>query len=322
MEAAVRALFDRYESLFNRTLAGEAGMDEGAALYAPEFIAATPAGVMTGKNDEGLKRAMAQEYARNRKIGTKGMRIRGIRLSPLDEFHCVAHVAWTANYTKDGKEIAIDFEVHYLVQKLGAETKVFGWVSGDEEAVLRERGGCVTNWLRLGIKPIQSVNAGIGFPGNHSFDLGGVQCANSICDLLRGVLIGKRSDCAHLLDRESALSSADLFYCPVIVAPTLCDPRSSKALAGVILKPLPDDPLALIRHRYDPLADHPLLPHVSKAGFSAGYHVQAALIVPVAFDQELFGGVERLEVGGGAHDFMMYVCNPAFCKLFTPAAIE
>jgi hypothetical protein len=69
------------------------------------------------------------------------MRIRNVRLSPIDEHHCVAHVAWTATYARrDQADAAIDFDVHYFVQKLDGEPKVFGWVSGDEQALLREHG--------------------------------------------------------------------------------------------------------------------------------------------------------------------------------------
>lgn len=141
MEASVRKFFERYESIFNRSLGGDMDKDEVAALYASEFIAASPAGVRTGKNDEQLKQVMAQGYARYRAIGTKEMRIRNVRLSPIDDHHCVAHVAWTATYArKDRPDVAIDFDVHYFVQKLGGEPKVFGWVSGDEQALLRKHG--------------------------------------------------------------------------------------------------------------------------------------------------------------------------------------
>lgn len=141
MEASVRAFFERYASLFNRALAGEADMDEVATLYAPEFVAASPAGVVAGKNDEHLRQVMAQGYERYRAIGTKGMRVRDVRLSPIDEHHCLAHVAWTATYSrKDLPDVTIDFEVHYLVQQLGGEPRVFGWIAGDEEALLREHG--------------------------------------------------------------------------------------------------------------------------------------------------------------------------------------
>lgn len=141
METSVRTLFERYESVFSRSLAGDLDLDEVAALYASEFIAASPAGVRAGKNDDHLRQAMIQGYAHYRAIGTKGMRIRHIRLSPIDDHHCVTHVAWTATYARrDQPDVAIDFDVHYLVQQLDGEPKVFGWVSGDEQALLRERG--------------------------------------------------------------------------------------------------------------------------------------------------------------------------------------
>jgi hypothetical protein len=141
MEISVRKLFERYERFFNQSLHGDINMDEVASLYASGYIAASPAGVMTGQNDDQLKQAMTQGYAHYRAIGTKEMRIRNIALSPIDERHCVAHVAWTATYARpDLADKAIDFDVHYLVQKLDGEPKVFGWVSGDEQALLRKHG--------------------------------------------------------------------------------------------------------------------------------------------------------------------------------------
>ena len=141
MELAVRKLFERYERFFNRSLHGDMDMDEMVSLYASDFIAASPAGVMAGKNDDELKEAMAQGYAHYRAIGTKEMRIRDVRLSQVDELHCVAHVAWTATYArKDRADTNIDFDVHYLVQTLGGKAKVFGWISGDEQALLKKHG--------------------------------------------------------------------------------------------------------------------------------------------------------------------------------------
>lgn len=141
MEAAVRKFFERYESLFNRALGGQADLDEVASLYASEFIAASPDGVMSGKNGDGLRQAMAQGYARYRAIGTKAMRIRDVRVVPIDDHHCMAHVAWTATYARKGRpDTDIDFDVHYLVQMLSDGAKVFGWVSGDEQALLEKHG--------------------------------------------------------------------------------------------------------------------------------------------------------------------------------------
>jgi hypothetical protein len=141
MESGVRKLFERYEQVFRSALHGGMDMNEVASLYAAEFIAATPAGVVTGKNDEQLKQVMAKGYAHYRALGMKEMRIRDLRHSPIDEQHCVAHVAWTATYGRKGQpDVAIDFEVHYLVQALSSEPKVFGWISGDEQALLKQHG--------------------------------------------------------------------------------------------------------------------------------------------------------------------------------------
>jgi hypothetical protein len=140
-EPQVRAFFDRYADVFERGLAGTAGMDEAAALYAPAFVAASPAGVHAGTNDASLRQVMAQGYERYRAMGTRAMRLREVRLDPIDDLHGVAHVAWTATYARDdGPDVAIDFEVHYLLQERDGELKVFGWVSGDEAATLREHG--------------------------------------------------------------------------------------------------------------------------------------------------------------------------------------
>lgn len=141
METAVKQLFERYERMFNQALAGEADMDEVVSCYATAFVAASPAGVMVGHNDEALKSVMEQGYARYRAIGTQRMWVIGLRFTPLDGLHGVAHVTWGSLYRRDDdQDVRIDFEVHYLVQDLGGQLSIFGWVSGDEQAVLREHG--------------------------------------------------------------------------------------------------------------------------------------------------------------------------------------
>ena len=141
METEVGKLFERYERLAGQALRGEADPGELASLYALEFIASSPAGLMAGKNDSRFIQALVQGHAYYREIGTKSMRVREVRLSPIDGLHCVAHVAWTATYARrDEPDEAIDFEVHYFVRNVDGEAKVFGWVSGDEQALLREHG--------------------------------------------------------------------------------------------------------------------------------------------------------------------------------------
>jgi hypothetical protein len=141
METRVAKFFERYGNVFRRALRGDIDMNDVALLYAPEFIASSPAGVASGKNDDQLKHVMAQGYARYRDQGMKDMQLRGVRVSQIDKEHCVAHVAWEATYAREDRpEVTIDFEVHYFVRGLGSEPKVFGWVSGDEEALLRKHG--------------------------------------------------------------------------------------------------------------------------------------------------------------------------------------
>ena len=141
MENSVTWFFERYERFFNQSLGGDIDMDEVAALYASELTAASPDGVTTLKNDDHLRQVMAQGYTRYRAMGTKAMRMRDVQLSPIDDHHCVAHVAWTATYAcKDQPDVAINFDVHYFVQKLDEEPKVVGWVSGDEQSLLKKHG--------------------------------------------------------------------------------------------------------------------------------------------------------------------------------------
>src|ERR1043165_5344709 len=84
-ETSIRRLFERYEQLFERALTGKADMDEVTSVYAPAFVGASPAGIVAGKNDDHLKQAMEQGYRHYRAIGTKMMRIRDVRISPIDD---------------------------------------------------------------------------------------------------------------------------------------------------------------------------------------------------------------------------------------------
>ena len=141
MENSVKALFERYEKLFRMALMGEVDMDKVASSYAAAFVAASPAGVRAGQNDQQLKQMMQQGFENYRRIGTKDMRLRDVRIALIDEHHCLAHAAWTAIYDRGDKpDISIDFEVHYLVQQLEDAPKIFGWISGDEQAVLKQHG--------------------------------------------------------------------------------------------------------------------------------------------------------------------------------------
>ena len=141
MEEAVRALFVRYQRSFAQGLDGRADLDEVAGFYAAEFIAADTRGVMSGKNDQNLKEVMAKGYAHYRDSGVKLMIARSLKVNQLDGSHCIATVAWRATYARPRKsDVDIDFDVHYLLENTSGQPKIFGWVSGDEQAALDAHG--------------------------------------------------------------------------------------------------------------------------------------------------------------------------------------
>jgi hypothetical protein len=116
-------------------------MEQGASFYATAVIGAAPAGVMAAQNDEQFRLVMQQGFEAYREMGTKDMRIRGIDITPIDELHCQARVSWTAVYDRgDYPDTSIDFDAHYLVQQVRETPQIFGRISGDEQAVLKEHG--------------------------------------------------------------------------------------------------------------------------------------------------------------------------------------
>jgi hypothetical protein len=141
MEKVIAELVERYQQCFAAGLDGNADLDAATAFYTDEFIAAYPGGVAGGKNDEKLKAVLAQGYERYRSIGTKAMRVRGVRVLPIDDLHCVASVGWTATFERTGHPRQdLDFDVHYLVQVRDGRPRIFGWIAGDEEGQLRALG--------------------------------------------------------------------------------------------------------------------------------------------------------------------------------------
>lgn len=137
----IKTVFQRYEQFFMQSLNGELDDTVMSELYASEFIAASPLGVLTGKNDTNFQQALSEGYEQYRKIGTKEMRVRDVEMLPIDDLHCVADVAWTASYeVANGQQVNIDFNVHYLMQNLNGKLRVFGWISGNEQELLKEYG--------------------------------------------------------------------------------------------------------------------------------------------------------------------------------------
>ena len=59
----------------------------------------------------------------------------------MDGGHAVVKVPWEAAYEKqDGSKELPDFDVIYLVQMIGDNPKIFGYITGDEKKLYKERG--------------------------------------------------------------------------------------------------------------------------------------------------------------------------------------
>lgn len=133
--------FQRYEQFFMQSLSGEIDGNEMSELYSTEFIAASPLGVLAGKNDADFQQALSGGYEQYRQIGTKSMHVRNVEMLRIDELHCVADVSWTASYEVENKpQIDIDFDVYYLMQELNGKLRIFGWISGNEQELLKQYG--------------------------------------------------------------------------------------------------------------------------------------------------------------------------------------
>jgi hypothetical protein len=112
-----------------------------AAAFADCVLAANPVGVNCGRNDEEFRKQIPKGFEFYRSIGTKSMTIKSLTTTSLDDYHSMIKVHWEAFYWKlDGHEDLIDFDVIYLVQMIDETPKIFAYITGDEQKVLRERG--------------------------------------------------------------------------------------------------------------------------------------------------------------------------------------
>jgi hypothetical protein len=137
--------FTAYAGAFNRALGGDADLKVIADHFTDCFIESSPAGVICASNGGEFLKVLEKGYAYYRSIGTKEMSVTGVDSYPICHDHSVATVHWRAAYApKDKGEIAIDFDVHYLVKKVpgtqASALKIFGFIAGDEQGALRKAG--------------------------------------------------------------------------------------------------------------------------------------------------------------------------------------
>jgi hypothetical protein len=131
-----------YEAHVNRALTdGHIDPEEAAAAFMGCFIAATPHEVVCNENDDRFQAAIPRGFEFYRLIGTKAMKIAALTMTELDDFHAMVKARWHSRYEREGtSEIHIDFDVIYLFHLGGDRPRIFGYIAGDEEKVLRDHG--------------------------------------------------------------------------------------------------------------------------------------------------------------------------------------
>ena len=135
--------FEQYAARVNQALQDPPVVDvDGAvASFANYFIEASPNSVMCGKNDEQFRAVIPQGFAFYKSIGTTAMNVAGVDVTPLDELHAMARVHWDSRYRRqDGDEVRIEFDVIYFLQVRDGQPKIFAYVTGEEQQVLRDHG--------------------------------------------------------------------------------------------------------------------------------------------------------------------------------------
>jgi hypothetical protein len=136
----IEQFFDEYEKRFAEGLAGQPDTEAIVNVFADFFVEASPVGVVGGKNDADFRETIPKGYDFYRSIGTTKMKINQLDIADLDDFHHMAEVYWEAFYDKEGNSQSIEFTVIYFLQHLNDQLKIFAYITGDEQKLLKEKG--------------------------------------------------------------------------------------------------------------------------------------------------------------------------------------
>lgn len=140
--AKLEAFFKAYAKRFTDAIQGEKPDVKGVVnSFAESFIESSPAGIIAGKNNKKFKEMIPKGYEYYKSIGTTGMTIKSKEITFLDDFHSMVKVHWKSDYEKkDKSKVSIEFDVFYLLQEKDGEPKIFTYITGDEEKVIKDNG--------------------------------------------------------------------------------------------------------------------------------------------------------------------------------------
>lgn len=138
----IESFFNQYEERVNNALSGKKVDTKGVInSFTDSFIESSPVGVICGKNGKEFGEQIKKGYEAYKKIGITAMDILTKEVIILDDFHAMAKIYWKSSYQKKDKTTGeIKFEVLYFLQTKDRNYKIFAFITGDEEKVLKEHG--------------------------------------------------------------------------------------------------------------------------------------------------------------------------------------
>ncbi|MDR0786677.1 MAG: nuclear transport factor 2 family protein [Gemmatimonadota bacterium] len=141
MQADTARFFEDYVAAFNGALHELSDFEAVRAAFASCFVGAGPAGVVCGQNDSSFLEYLRNGYAFYRSIGTRRMILLRVEETLIDATHRMARVFYSSEYARhDGTMVTIDFDVTYMLRFADGTPRIFAFVTGDEQAALREHG--------------------------------------------------------------------------------------------------------------------------------------------------------------------------------------
>jgi hypothetical protein len=77
----------------------------------------------------------------SRRLGTQKLKVAALDVNALDSRNALARVRWRSVLVpKDGVPKTILFDVVYLLTRVAGSPRIFAYVTGDEQRVLKQRG--------------------------------------------------------------------------------------------------------------------------------------------------------------------------------------
>ncbi len=130
----IQGLFTEYEKAFT-TL----DIEKNAGFFADTFISAGPRGTIAQSKAEFLRLAhQAAEFYKA--MGQTSAKILSLQETAISNEYSLVKVHWGVTFRKTGTRM-IEFDVSYLVQKIGPEPKIILFIAHeDEEQAMKELG--------------------------------------------------------------------------------------------------------------------------------------------------------------------------------------